>query len=217
MKNLVIIQDNQAITTSLKVAEVFGKRHSDVLRTITNLYDKLSNEHKRNFAFSQNLSISAMFKLVSQNMKTPTGGIKNSRMYTMNRDGFVLLAMGFTGQKALEFKLAYITAFNQMEATLKQSLTVAAPANINAKTIGGIVKKCVNKALSDFISHDLPMSDEDDILRHKYYNVSDKEMMDVFQRWYWSRNYDVRQALDRSVQRIEELETKLRMVQKAIN
>lgn len=217
MKNLVIIQDNQAITTSLKVAEVFGKRHSDVLRTITNLYDKISNEHERNFAFSQNANVSAMFKLVSQNMKTPTGGIKNSRMYTMNRDGFVLLAMGFTGQKALEFKLAYITAFNQMEATLKQSLAVAAPANINAKTIGGIVKKCVNKALSDFISHDLPTAEEDDVIRQKYYNVSDKDMAETLQRWYWSRNYDVRQVIDSQTQRIEELEAKLRMVKQALN
>lgn len=205
MKNLVIIQDNQAITTSLKVAEVFGKRHSDVLRAITNIYENLPEEHKRNFA------------LMSQNLKIGHDAVRFSKIYTMNRDGFVLLAMGFTGKKALEFKLAYITAFNQMEATLKQNSTIASPVNLNAKAIGGIVKKCVNKAMSEFLSTELPTADEDDILRQKYYNITDKEMAETLQRWYWSRNYDVRQALDRSAQRIEELETKLRMVQRAIS
>ena len=43
------------------------------------------------------------------------------RVYDMTRDGFTLLAMGFTGAKALQFKLAYIAAFNEMEAKLKSS------------------------------------------------------------------------------------------------
>ena len=42
------------------------------------------------------------------------------QMYTMNRDGFSLLAMGFTGEKALEWKLKYIQAFNKMEKLLLQ-------------------------------------------------------------------------------------------------
>ena len=42
-------------------------------------------------------------------------------------------------------------------------------------------------------------------------------MAETLQRWYWSRNYDVRQALDQSAQRIEELEYKLRMVKQAVN
>lgn len=54
-------------------------------------------------------------------------------------------------------------------------------------------------------------------MRKKYYNVNDREMMDVFQRWYWSRNYDVRKVIDSQQQRIEELEAKLRMVKQAIN
>ena len=108
MKNLVIVKDNQVITTSLKVAEIFGKRHCDVLRAITNIYKNLPEEHKRNFAF------------MSQNLKVGNGAIRQNSLYTMNRDGFTLLAMGFTGTKALQFKLAYITAFNQMEAKLKK-------------------------------------------------------------------------------------------------
>lgn len=83
------------------------------------------------------------------------------------------------------------------------------------KAIGGMVKRCVNKALTDFLSAELPASD--DVLRQKYYNITDKDMTETLQRWYWSRNYDVRQALDQSAQRIEELEYKLRMVKQAVN
>ena len=83
------------------------------------------------------------------------------------------------------------------------------------KAIGGMVKRCVNKALTDFLSAELPASD--DVLRQKYYNITDKDMTETLQRWYWSRNYDVRQALDQSAQRIEELEYKLRMARQAVN
>lgn len=106
MKKLVIVKNNQAITTSLKVAEIFGKRHADVMRKISELLENLDIEHKRIFAF------------MSQNLKVGHGAIRQNHIYTMNRDGFTLLAMGFTGNKALEFKLAYIDAFNQMEAQL---------------------------------------------------------------------------------------------------
>lgn len=88
---------------------------------------------------------------------------------------------------------------------------------VDMKAIGGMVKRCVNKALSDFLSNELPIAEDEDVLRKKYYNVNDREMMDVFQRWYWSRNYDVRKVIDSQQQRIEELETKLRMVKQAIN
>ena len=88
---------------------------------------------------------------------------------------------------------------------------------VDMKAIGGMVKRCVNKALSDFLSNELPVAEDEDVLRKKYYNVNDREMMDVFQRWYWSRNYDVRKVIDSQQQRIEELETKLRMVKQAIN
>lgn len=88
---------------------------------------------------------------------------------------------------------------------------------VDMKTIGGMVKRYVNKALSDFLSNELPIAEDEDVLRKKYYNVNDREMMDVFQRWYWSRNYDVRKVIDSQQQRIEELEAKLRMVKQAIN
>lgn len=100
MNELVIMKDKQAVTSSLQVAETFGKNHRDVLRAIDDLKDV------RNFA--------QMFS--ETNLPDSYG--RNRRGYYMNRDGFTLLAMGFTGTKALEFKLKYIEAFNAMEETL---------------------------------------------------------------------------------------------------
>lgn len=88
---------------------------------------------------------------------------------------------------------------------------------VDMKAIGGMVKRCVNKALSDFLSNELPIAEDEDVLRKKYYNITDQNMVEMFQRWYWSRNYDARKVIDSQQQRIEELEAKLRMVKQAIN
>lgn len=101
MNELVIMKDKQAVTSSLKVAETFGKNHRDVLRAIDDLKDV------RNFA--------QMFS--ETNLPDSYG--RNRRGYYLNRDGFTLLAMGFTGSKALQFKLQYIDAFNEMEQQVK--------------------------------------------------------------------------------------------------
>nr|DAE81264.1 MAG TPA: hypothetical protein [Bacteriophage sp.] len=94
------------VVTSLDVAETFGKRHSDVLRDIENL--ECSPEFReRNFAFSK--------YSVENNKKTYP-------MVYMTRDGFTILAMGYTGEKAMKFKEAYINQFNQMEELLKGKL-----------------------------------------------------------------------------------------------
>lgn len=99
MTQLVIIQNRQAVTTSLQIAESFEKEHRNVLRDIEGL---LKNEHtKKNFFYK------GEYEHPQNKQVYP--------MYFMNRDGFTLLAMGFTGEKALEFKLKYIQAFNQME------------------------------------------------------------------------------------------------------
>jgi Rha family phage regulatory protein len=102
MNELVIMKDQQAVTTSLQVAEVFGKNHRDVLRTIDDLKDM------RNFT-----------QMFSDGIEPDSYG-RDRRIYYMNRDGFTLLAMGFTGKKALDFKLKYIEAFNNMEEAIKE-------------------------------------------------------------------------------------------------
>lgn len=105
-ENFVSVQNNQVVTTSLKVASCFGKDHKSVLRQI-NLLECSSLFRQRNFALSyyskQNGNVS-----------------KSYPMYYLTRDGFTFLAMGFTGKVAAKFKEAYINAFNEMEAKLNQ-------------------------------------------------------------------------------------------------
>ena len=96
-------QNGKPVASSRQIAESFGKEHKHVLRDIENL---IGGESK--------IGLSSMFfkseYISAQNKKLPE--------YLMNRDGFTLLAMGFTGKAALEWKLKYIAAFNEMEKKL---------------------------------------------------------------------------------------------------
>jgi Rha family phage regulatory protein len=103
MNKLVIMKEQQAVTTSLQVAEVFGKEHKNVLRDISNLNLDLLN-----------------FEQMFMESTEPDLYGRDRRIYYMNRDGFTLLAMGFTGKKALDFKIKYIEAFNNMEEAIKE-------------------------------------------------------------------------------------------------
>lgn len=104
MKELVFMGENsQALTNSLLVAEKFEKRHGDVIRAVENLI----------LADAKLRSLFVSMTYVDEQMK-------ERPMYAMNRDGFSLLAMGFTGKKALQFKMDYINAFNAMEQALKE-------------------------------------------------------------------------------------------------
>ena len=92
----------QITATSLQVAEHFGKRHPDVLRAIRKL--EVSEEFSRcNFA--------------PRDYFDERGKVQP--MYDITRDGFAMLAMGFTGKEAVRWKEAYISTFNPMEAKLR--------------------------------------------------------------------------------------------------
>lgn len=109
---LIENKDNQAVTTSLQVAETFGKNHRDVLRSIGDL---LSNGVAQNCAdHKNNMFAEGTYKHPQNHQKY--------KMYYMNKDGFTLLAFGFTGKKANEFKLEYIKAFNEMEEMIKNNV-----------------------------------------------------------------------------------------------
>ena len=107
MKDLVFRgQNDQVKTNSVLVAKVFNKEHGKVMRDIANL--KCSNDFRAaNFGLSSYVN--------EQNKEFP--------MYEMTKDGFTFLVMGYTGQKAAEFKEAYINAFNTMETELKSQQT----------------------------------------------------------------------------------------------
>ena len=114
MNELVIMKDQQAVTTSLQVAEVFGKNHRDVLEAIQNKISSAENSAQYDSMFAQG------------EYKDKSG--KRNKMYYMNRDGFTFIAFGFTGKKADEFKLKYIEAFNNMEETIKKE-RIQLPSN----------------------------------------------------------------------------------------
>ena len=95
-----INKEEVTVVTSLDVAETFEKEHKHVMEDIRRIEDTISTAE-----------FSALFNLNSY--KASNG--KNNPMYYMNRDGFTLLAMGYTGEKAMKFKLAYIKQFNAME------------------------------------------------------------------------------------------------------
>lgn len=117
IKDLVVVENSQAVTTSLKVAGVFGKQHKDVLKAIRNIITTAQN-----CAFVDNQAVRDAFKSIEIEQPMPVGnGIKNIPAYVISRDGFSWLAMGFTGEKALAFKIAYTNAFNAMEAKLRES------------------------------------------------------------------------------------------------
>lgn len=104
MIKLVNIKDGQAVVSSREVAENFEKNHQHVLRDIESLKKDVSK-------------IGQMFYETT----LLDSYEREQKAFLMNRDGFTILAMGFTGKKALEWKLKYIEAFNQMEETIKSN------------------------------------------------------------------------------------------------
>ncbi len=105
----VIKLNKQEVTvvSSLDVAETFEKEHRHILEDIRRIESNISRAE-----------FSALFSL---SLYKATNG-KENPMYLMTRDGFTLLVMGYTGEKAMKFKLAYIKQFNAMEKMLQGKL-----------------------------------------------------------------------------------------------
>lgn len=108
---LVSVNHGQLVTDSRKVAAHFNKRHDHVIRDIDTLVGGLPKNGDTQHMFYKTTYINA------QNGQTYP-------MYLMNRDGFSLLVMGFTGKAALEWKLKFLEAFNAMEKALREQQAV---------------------------------------------------------------------------------------------
>jgi anti-repressor protein len=93
------------VTDSLKVSQVFGKQHKNVLQQIRNILGSAENSAHQNWFYESTFSD-------VQGKQRP--------MFVMNRDGFSLLAMGLTGAKAMQFKVGFIEQFNQMERIVQE-------------------------------------------------------------------------------------------------
>lgn len=118
----IVNKEEVTVITSLDVAETFGKEHKRVLQDIREL--RCSEEFgKHNFVPSSYTSV--------QNKELP--------MYYITRDGFTLLAMGYNGEKAMQFKEAYIRQFNEMEKALL--------AKIKEREKGIAVRQALTKAI----------------------------------------------------------------------
>lgn len=113
-------QNDQVITSSYKVAETFEKNHSDVVRSIDRLISRLQ---PTDYQCDAKMRSGIIFEAHFEDIPQPNGGTKKAKYFIMNKDAFTLLAMGFTGAKAVEFKIKYINEFNQMEAELKSQQT----------------------------------------------------------------------------------------------
>jgi len=106
MNELVFMNNDQVVTSSRYVARDFEKGHREVLRAIDNI---IKSE-----------AVQDCTTLFYETTYVHEQNKQEYRQYLMNRDGFALLVMGFTGRKAMQFKMKYINAFNQMEKVLKQ-------------------------------------------------------------------------------------------------
>jgi len=112
----VAISNDSLTTTTKNIAAVFSKRHGDVLRDVRDL-EVPTDFRERNFALSKY-----------------EAGNRSYKMYNITQDGFTLLVMGYIGKKAMQFKLAYIEAFNKMHKELLNTYKQAAlPETITPK------------------------------------------------------------------------------------
>ncbi len=120
----VFQRSNRPLTTSLCIAEIFGKNHKDVLRDIERLQlnleidipDATSDETgggRRKIAPTSEFSLSNFEESTYTDQWN-----RQQKMYLLTKDGFTLLVMGYTGAEALRFKVAYINEFNRMAAAL---------------------------------------------------------------------------------------------------
>ena len=111
---LVTSYNGVLVADSLEVADRFGKRHADVLRTIDGLITEVATQNCVTNAEPESYFIPSDY----QNRG------KTHKKYLLTRDGFSLLVMGFTGPAALHWKLLYIEAFNKMEQALRSNVDI---------------------------------------------------------------------------------------------
>lgn len=108
----VMLHNGRPATTSLEVAKIFGKRHDNVVRDICSIIDNCPEKF-------------TALNFEASNYLDNTG--RSLPMFIIFKDGFTLLVMGYTGPEAMRFKLAYIEAFNALEAELQRQREGALP------------------------------------------------------------------------------------------
>ena len=118
MNELVFVLNDEILVNSKEIGNNFSKRHDNVLRDIESIKKDVLN-----------------FEEMFHKGATKDSYGRSQPCYFMNRDGFTLLAMGFTGKQALEWKIKYINAFNKMEKQLKAATPQLTGEELMAKAL----------------------------------------------------------------------------------
>lgn len=161
MNELVHLENNEAVCSSLEVAEKFGKRHDKLIAEIRRMYSDLIGKGS-----PQNGGAKFFFEATYENRG------KQYPMYLMNRDGFSLLVMGFTGKKALDWKLKYINAFNQMENIIREKQS---QSWIETRTVGKLSRKAETDVIKQLVEYAKQQGSEHaDMLYMTYSKLANK-------------------------------------------
>lgn len=162
MNELVYLQNDEAVCSSVDVAEMFEKKHKNVLKNIDNIVAQNSATEKM-FHFSTRVA----------------GDNQEHRICYMNRDGFSLLAMGFNGKKALEWKLKYINAFNTMESILREKST---EAWLETRQKGKLTRKAETDVIQKLVEYAKEQGSEHSEMLYMTYSKLANKMAGVKKR-----------------------------------
>ena len=165
MKDLLVVKKrNKAVTDSLTVAFNFGKKHKHVLEKIENII--------RDSEFTR-----PVFRL--SEYKDSTG--RTLKKYNMDRRGFSILAMGFTGKKALKWKNDFFDAVEAMEKILmQQALQQNSPEWIAQRTAGKLIHREKTDVIKDFIDYAITQGGSVKGCKNYYSNIARMENKALF-------------------------------------
>lgn len=161
MKDLVSIINNQAVTSSRMVADKFGKRHEHVIDAIRNL-------------LVTDITVTKMFREDAYEYRG-----QKFPMFYMNRDGFVLLVMGFKGKKALKWKLEYIAEFNRMENLIYEK---GSQMWIEARKTGKLTRRSETDTIKKLVEYAKSQGSKHADMLYMTYSKLANKTADVFDR-----------------------------------
>ena len=139
MNELIKIKNDQMVTSSRQISDNFEKEHRHILRSVDSLKEDVPNFGQMFFEDEE-----------------PDAYGRSQRVYLMNRDGFSLLVMGFTGKQALTWKLKYIDAFNKMESSINNPVHSYMIADPIARAKAWIIEQEEKSALVEQVQELAP-------------------------------------------------------------
>lgn len=191
---LVTVENNIPVTTSLKVAQVFERKHGDVCNSIEKL---INDSQMASEQAGRTFSPSKMYH--KSNYKDSSG--KENKIYYLTRDGLSLLVMGFNNTpKVLEWKLKYIDAFNRMEEYIKNQQR--APTNITATQVLIMTGKAMEEHENRLAVHDQQLAE------HTKAIENNQQSFIAFSTEQQTHNTEQDTKTEKLDQRLKKIETK---------